>query len=525
MTKYLLQFKARNLLHIILLAVNAACLVGASVTLALMTNQLAAGHFKGFLFWISIEMLLYLLYLVFTYLISVHQVKLIQEMSLAVRETYVAHLSQAPFSAFQAKEVGDHLSILNNDIRMIEESGFASFYSLLSTVFTTVFSIIALISFDYRIVLLTLVLTLVLTYLPRPFASKMESYAGQFSIANERFLSGLTDQLSGYKTLYYANRKETLLERIRMVVLAFMAEKVAFTKKSTAIEIIMALFSIVGQVSVLLLTGFLISLGHISLGTISSVGQISGNIFNALTTFNQLQVAISSVKPLFQKLEEANPVVGTDFEGKIDSITARGLRYAFGDHTVFEDLDLTFNKGGKYAIIGESGSGKSTLINAILGNRKHYQGSLKVNQQELHVLNESQLIGHIAYISNQTHIYQDTLRNNLTLWNTDITTEVILASLGKVNLLSLASRLDDQVSPALLSEGQKQRIGIARALLKGNQVIIMDEAMANLDQFNADAIESALLTQSDLTYITVTHHLKPETAERFDQVIRLGAAS
>lgn len=521
MKKYIFQFKYKNLLHIILLALNSASIVGASVTLALMTNELANKNFNGFLMWLFIEISLYLLYMFFTYIIEVHQTKLIQIMSLSIRERYVSNITKATFSDFQSKDIGDHLSILNNDIKMIEDSGFASFYSLLTTVFTTLFSIIALLSYDYRIVAFTILLTLLLTYLPRPFASKMENLMGNFSNANENLISELTDYLTGYKDLYYSDRKLSLIVQIKKTIQTFISQKIEFTKKTTFIEIIMALFSIVAQMSILLLTGFLISAGQISLGAISSVGQISGNIFNSLTTFNQLQVAISSVKPLFNKLEKESINYGIDFSEEINSIDIQNLNYSFGDNKVFNDFNFTFEKGKKYAIIGESGSGKSTLINILLGNNKDYSGLLKYNASELKNLNESSLVSKISYIGNHTHIFNDTLRNNISFWDTSISNQTIQNILKKVNLLELIPRLDEIVSHDFLSEGQKQRIGIARALLKNRNFIIMDEATANLDRNNANLIEDFLLDNPKITYITITHHLNTESANKFNNIIQL----
>ncbi|MBM7635213.1 ATP-binding cassette domain-containing protein [Streptococcus saliviloxodontae] len=521
MKKYIFQFKYKNLLHIILLALNSASIVGASVTLALMTNELANKNFNGFLMWLFIEISLYLLYMFFTYIIEIHQTKLIQIMSLSIRERYVSNITKATFSDFQSKDIGDHLSILNNDIKMIEDSGFESFYSLLTTIFTTLFSIIALLSYDYRIVALTLVLTLLLTYLPRPFAGKMEKLMGNFSTANENLISGLSDYLTGYKDLYYADSKFSLTKQIKTIIQTFISQKIEFTKKTTLIKIIMALFSIVGQMSILLLTGFLIAAGEISLGTISSVGQISGNIFNSLTTFNQLRVAISSVKPLFNKFETEFLPDGVNFLEEIHAIDIQDLNYAFGDHKVFNDLNLTFEKGKKYAIVGESGSGKSTLINILLGNNKGYSGLIKYNTSELKDINESSLISKISYIGNHTHIFNDTLRNNLRLWDTNITNQSIENILEKVNLSELLSRLDDIVSPDLLSEGQKQRIGIARALLKNRNFIMMDEATANLDKDNSALIENFLLDTPEITYVTITHHLNSESTNKFNNIIQL----
>ena len=515
MKKYILQFKFKNLLHIFLIACNSAFLVGASVTLAFMTNQLVAGNFKLFLIWLGIEISLYLLYLIFTYMINIHQAKLIQEMSLKIRSDYIKNIT------FQSKTIGDHISILNNDIQIIENSGFSNLYNLFSTLFTTIFSIIALLSYDIRIVVLTIILTICLTYLPKPFATKMQNFMSLFSTANEELISGLNDQLTGYKTLYYSSKKPTLLIQTTKIIRNYITQKVKFTQNSTRIEIIMSTFSIIAQVSILFLTGLLITLGQVSIGSISSVGQISGNIFNSLTTLNQLQVSIHSVKPLFLKFEISSKNTEKKIVNNIEKIDIFDLEYNFGNKKVFSKLNLNLIKNNKYAIIGESGSGKSTLINIILGNLKNYTGHVKYNNLELKEIDENSIVSQVAYISNSTHIYNDTLENNLTLWSQDITQNEIKKALKDVNLLDLLGRLKESVSNDLLSEGQKQRIGIARALLKGSKIIIMDEATANLDKTNSDFIENNILKNTDITYITVTHHLSSEREKYFDQIIKL----
>ncbi|MET3558216.1 ABC-type multidrug transport system fused ATPase/permease subunit [Streptococcus rupicaprae] len=93
--------------------------------------------------------------------------------------------------------------------------------------------------------------------------------------------------------------------------------------------------------------------------------------------------------------------------------------------------------------------------------------------------------------------------------------------MNKVNLLDLLPRLDETVSSDLLSEGQKQRIGIARSLLKHRTFIIMDEATANLDSHNASLIENGLLNNPEITYITITHHLNTELTNQFNDIIQL----
>ncbi len=522
MKKYILKYKLLNLIHIILIGFSSAFLVGASVTLSIMLNKLVESDFKGFLIWLGIEFGVYLLFLADTYLIRVNQTKLIQKMTLSLRDDYINSLTRKSFSEFKNKTVGEHLSILNNDIKIIEESGFESFYSLVSTVFTTFFSIIALFSYDYRIVLLSILLTLILTYLPRSFAHKMEKAMKRFSIGNETFISSLTDQLLGYDTLYYSNKKEMLSIKCGEVIKKFIFEKIVFIKTSSLIEIIMSLFSIISQMLVLLLTGYLIILKQVSIGSISSVGQISGNIFNSLTTFNQLQVSISSVNIIFEKFgafEKSSHYRYIDKD--IEEIKLTNVGYSFKDKEIFKNINCSFEIGNYYAIVGESGSGKSTLINIILGNNKQYSGSVKYNDVEISDIEESQLFKSVSYIGNITHIYHDSLRNNLTLWDNKINESEIINILKQVNLIDLIPRLDDEVSMSFLSEGQKQRLGIARAYLTKTNVIIMDESMANLDRDNAFLIENQLLNDPTRMYITVSHHLQEKLLDRFHSIITL----
>ena len=521
MRTYILKYKYDNLVHILLLALNSAIFVSASVTLALMTNQLVSKRIQSFLALLGLEVGLYVIYLVLNYVIAVHQTKLIQKTALSIRQSYLSKIIHHSFSEFRKSDIGEHLSVLNNDIQLIESNGFTSIYTLCSTVFTTLFSIIALLSYDVRIVLLAIFLTLCLTYLPKPFTNKMQKSMEIFSKANEELVSGISDQLYGYADVYYASRKQIFLRQVRSIVEKYIVQKIIFTKRKTSTETLMALFSVIAQMLILLLTGLLIIFGNITVGTIASVGQISGNIFNSLSTINQLQVTIKSVDPILKKFHDF-PEGPKTCIATIQDVRFENVSYHFGDKAIFEGFTQTFKKGGKYAITGCSGSGKSTLLNIFLGNLKDYEGKILFGQLESKEIDENSIVSECAYVGSQTHIYNDTLRNNLTLWNEAITDTQIKKVLERVNLLSFLSRIDEQVSDGSFSEGQKQRIGLIRAFLKGCSVVIFDEATANLDHNNATRIEHLLLSDPNITYITVTHHLIKGNEPYFDKIIRLG---
>ena len=513
MRTYILKYKYDNLVHILLLALNAAIFVSASVTLALMTNQLVSKRIQSFLALLGLEVGLYVIYLVLNYIIAVNQTKLIQKMTLSIRQSYLSKIIHHSFSEFRKSDIGEHLSVLNNDIQLIESNGFTSIYTLCSTVFTTLFSIIALLSYDVRIVLLAIFLTLCLTYLPKP----ME----KFSQANEELVSGISDQLYGYADVYYASRKQIFLRQVKSIVEDYISQKIIYTKRNTSTETLMALFSVIAQMLILLLTGLLIIFGNIAVGIIASVGQISGNIFNSLSTINQLQVTIKSVDPILKKFHDC-PEDPKTCIATIQDVRFENVSYHFGENAIIKGFTQTFKKGGKYAITGCSGSGKSTLLNIFLGNLKDYEGKILFGKLESKEIDENSIVSACAYVGSQTHIYNDTLRNNLTLWNDAITDTHIKEALERVNLLSFLSRIDEQVNDGSFSEGQKQRIGLIRAFLKGSSVVIFDEATANLDHKNATRIEHLLLSDPNITYITVTHHLIKENEPYFDEIICLG---
>src|SRR5699024_7932627 len=126
---------------------------------------------------------------------------------------------------------------------------------------------------------------------------------------------------------------------------------------------------------------------------------------------------------------------------------------------------LNIERGKKYAIVGQSGSGKSTLLALLLGNLRDYHGKIFYNETDLQTLDENSLLKRINFVSNQPHIFQDTLRNNLTLWNDKITDEQLIYLLEQLNLTDFQNKLSELITENTLSTGQKQRIGLIRALL------------------------------------------------------------
>jgi len=184
-----------------------------------------------------------------------------------------------------------------------------------------------------------------------------------------------------------------------------------------------------------------------------------------------------------------------------------------------KNISYTFKPNGKYAIVGGSGSGKSTLLRAIAGYFDNYQGKISVGGCEIRDINRDSLYQQLALMHQNVFLLDDTLRNNITLYNAYSNADYN-SVIGRAQLTGLVdSTTNVGEGGKLLSGGERQRIAIARALIKGSRVIMLDEATANLDNETAYSIEKSLIEASDLTCIFVTHRYTRNLLEKCDGIL------
>lgn len=166
----------------------------------------------------------------------------------------------------------------------------------------------------------------------------------------------------------------------------------------------------------------------------------------------------------------------------------------------------------KYAIVGSSGSGKTTLIKLILGHLSRYEGELYVDNVDIKGYSGESIRSQLAYISQDVYLFNNTLRENITLdeqFSDYDFYQALEESVLTEFVNSLTERQQESLGEngSLISGGQRQRIALARALIRQKPIIILDEGTSALDAQNAFEIESKLLNNEDLTVIMIAHHL------------------
>ena len=194
---------------------------------------------------------------------------------------------------------------------------------------------------------------------------------------------------------------------------------------------------------------------------------------------------------------------------------------------IFQNLDLTIHKNKKIGLVGETGSGKSTLIDIITGIKKTDEGSICVDDKNINEENVKSWLKNIAYVSQRVYLFNSSLRNNITFISDDEKIDEVKFKniLKTVNLENFLNNFEEKELSHLgefgskVSGGQRQMIGIARAIYSERPIIILDESTNSLDEKNEKNIIENILSLSDRTLIFVTH--KIENLKNVDEIYKL----
>ena len=188
------------------------------------------------------------------------------------------------------------------------------------------------------------------------------------------------------------------------------------------------------------------------------------------------------------------------------------LKKSYGQNEVLKDISLTVEKGEVISIIGSSGSGKSTLLKLFMRFWDVKEGSIKISDEDVSKINTSNLRNMESFVSQETHLFHDSIKNNLLIAKLDASDEEIVEACKKAAIhdfiLTLPKGYDTLVGELgdTLSSGQKQRIGLARAFLHDAPFMLLDEPTSNLDSLNEGIILKAINEEKeDRTIVLVSH--------------------
>lgn len=523
--KTLYKHYKSNILKMLLLSGLLSFLrVLPSYLLAFATNAIFARNISQFLFWDLVILILWLIYVCSNYLFSVYQEKELQKISLSLRKREADSIKTVPLADFNKITADGYVSKLTNDITQIETQGVMSLYRLFSNGWLILFSIVALALFNLWLVVLVLGLTGLILYIPNKFGTVLVALGQKLSTSNSSYTKRIANILKGYNVFRYNNRLAEIPKKITEYSQDLSENKVAIAKTNHKIMNLIAFSSLLSQVIVDIVTGFLAIIGQTTIGAISSSGNLAANIFNSVSLVGQSAMELRSIEPVIETFFVDKPIVRATkktYNEFTDCIRIENLSFGYDANLpILENFNLDIKKGGKYLLTGDSGSGKSTLLKILIGDLEGYSGEIKVDGHQLMDMDSHSFI---QYIDQDNYLFNTSYKENVALWNNYANTEIAEA------LNKAAADFVDDIDKVVenngtnLSGGQKQRIGLARAFIQKKSVILFDEGTSSLDKKNTLLIENLLLEDNELTVVMISHHPLEENLHKFDQIISISA--
>lgn len=524
----------------VVVIITSILLIIASLSNVIMTLMLARlfdtivySDIEGLIRQSLYLLIIFTVMILLNYLAGIKKADAIKKMNYTLRNNILKKLINKEYEEYKEEDTGNYVSWLTNDITLIENNGFENIFSMVSQGSTVIFSLCGLAYIHYSVLGMVSFLCIVIVLLPKLINKKIQRQSAVMSERQEIFLSKTKDNIMGYDVLYNYNLLNELRRRIIEGAELLETSKYKFRQLSLILEGLLTISNMISQLGLIIFTGYLSILGHTTIGEIIPAGNLAGSFFSSFSKMINCITIMKSTAPIFDKFgfDKDESINLLDSNGKElifqESIDLKNIKFSYDNRNeILSDISLTFEKGKKYAIVGESGCGKTTLIKLILGHIKNYNGDIYIDNCKIEEYGQHSLRDNIAYISQNTYMFQDSIKNNIELLE-KFDEECLKNSIRDSSLSEFIDSLENNVDTIIgeegsnISGGQKQRIEIARALIRNKRILILDEGTSALDKENAIKIENKLLSNSNLTVIFITHKRDKDFLEKFDDIINL----
>lgn len=529
---YIKKVKRKNMASNILLTMNVALGTIPSIIVVYMVGLMMEGKITGniiLLCGIGIAVCLALKALF--YGLSIWKAHDAAYGSLTeIRVDIIEHLKKLPLGFFQKRKTGDLSNIINHDVEEVEVYLAHGLPEIMSATLVPAVIFIVVLLIDWRMGL-ALVCTAPLMFLLRKGMNKLWSGTmKRFMDSTRKMSEDLLEYISTISVIKAFSREE----RKTQSVLDGMHDYIRWVKKvMLSISAPMGFIAMMleGGLVVMVIVGSLLLSGG-QIGAQSFVlALILGGIFTAsfakLATFQHYGIVFNqSMKSIYSVMGEEPPERGDKYASpNPGDVVFDGVSFSYTDgEETLSDINLCFMENSVNAIVGASGSGKSTLANLIMGFWPPDSGTISIGGQMLPDMSEKALSSLVSIVQQEVFLFNLSIEENIRIGKPGATHDEIVEAAKKAQIHDFIMSLPKDYGTLAgeagvkFSGGEKQRVSIARMILKNAPVIILDEATAAIDPANEQLIQKAIGNLGEnKTLIMIAHHLN--TITNADQIV------
>lgn len=440
-------------------------------------------------------------------------------------------LTEKGISSFRDESTATYLSALTNDSTSIETDYLGQQMALISKVFTFAGALVMMLWYSPLLTAIAAGVTILPLIASLLTGSRIEAAERRVSDRNRSFTAALSDCLAGFSVVKSFKAEKEIFKLFAENNRALEGEKFSKRRIKTIVGMIGTVTGIIAQLGVFLIGSYFALSGYgLTPGVVIIFVNLMNFMISPIAELPGLLASRKAARGLIDKLAtalESNPVSeGTsELTHLASGIRLENVSFGYDDSKeVLHGISAFFDAGKAYAVVGASGSGKSTMLNLLTAAAGNYRGNILIDDTELRSIASESLYELISVIQQNVFIFNASIRDNVTMFRSFPEQEIEDAiSHAHLNAL-IAERGDGYLcgeNGKGLSGGEKQRISIARSLLKKSSVLLADEATASLDAQTAHQVASDILDLDGITRIVVTHGLEESLLRRYDGIVVL----
>ena len=447
------------------------------------------------------------------------------------KELAFQKLTEKSIASFRDESTAAYLSALTNDAASVEADYLAQQLAVITKTVTFFGALFMMLWYSPLLTAIAVGVTALPLAASLLTGGRLQAAEKQVSERNRDFTAALSDCLSGFAVVKTFKAEREIFQLFAESNRALEQEKFSRRRLKVLIGMIGAVTGLVAQLGVFLAGAWLALSGSgLTAGTVILFVNLMNFMIGPVSELPALlagrRAALGLIGKLADALEKDGSAGGSRMLSRLEhGIELRDVSFGYeAGKDVLHHVSARFEAGRAYAIVGGSGSGKSTLLNLLLAENTGYRGSVLLDGTELRELSPEALYGLMSVIQQNVFVFNASIRDNVSMFR-EFPQEAQDEAIRRAHLREL---LDARGADYLcgengkgLSGGEKQRVSIARSLLKKSSVLLVDEATAALDVQTAHQVSSDILDLTGMTRIVVTHSLEEALLRRYDGIFVL----
>ena len=424
--------------------------------------------------------------------------------------------------SFQKKDSSEILNEFNNEVNVVIDNYVSSKLNVFSLTISLILGSLYIANLSVEILILLLFCAFITILINSIFKNSLKKNQMNYLDSMKQWLCSIKNLCRCFRDIKILNLEKVFCDGLDIENKNLEQNTL---KNNGFIKILSSLNSFISQAMFFLTLLFGIVLIHynrLTVGQLLGIAQASNMVIMPIVNYANLRNMIQSSKPVLQKLldnsmcyEENEPII---FDEQIHDIKIKHLSFSYGARLILDLNNLVIDQGKKYLVIGKSGDGKSTFLD-ILTKQKKADG-IYVNDKDLEDVQFSTYADKFSYVNQDNDLLPFSFEQNITLGRK--MSKYSLKDLVTIfNLESIFDKERDNLDfeHLNLSGGEKQRICLARAMYRNKKWLFLDEAFSAIDKTNSDRIHQFILSNPDLTVLSIEHKVKKETVSLYDKVL------